>query len=141
MLKTPATRYVLIPNQYIGSYKVGFKAEHISREYLSRRGQATFKKEELVDLEYPVLGYGMKNVKLDGKEIPARILRVTEQLYVGKDVFEQGATKLTDFFKEQLEQFLTPELDELGKNIIEEFLAGASLSRLNELMPGKYIEE
>ncbi|MCI0502880.1 MAG: DUF4914 family protein [Fusobacteria bacterium] len=141
MLKTPATRYVLIPNQYIGSYKVGFKAEHISREYLSRRGQATFKKEELVDLEYPVLGYGMKNVKLDGKEIPARILRVTEQIYVGKEVFNQGANKLTNFFKEQLAQFLTPELDELGKNIIEEFLAGASLSRLNELMPGKYIEE
>lgn len=141
MLKTPATRYVLIPNQYIGSYKVGFKAEHISREYLSRRGQAPFKKYELVDLEFPVLGYGMKHVKLDGKEIPSRMLRVKEQLYVGKDVFEKGANILTDFFKEQLEQYLTPDLDPLGKDIIEAFISGKSLNDINALMPGKYIEE
>ena len=141
MLRTPATRYVLIPNQYIGSYKVGFKAEHISREYLSRRGQAPFKKYELVDLEFPVLGYAMKHVKLDGKEIPSRILRVKEQLYVGKDIFDKGANILTNFFKEQLQQFLTPDLDELGRKIIESFLAGASINELNKLMPGKYIEE
>ena len=36
---TPGTKYVLIPNQHIGAYKVGFQGEWIAREYLARRGR------------------------------------------------------------------------------------------------------
>ncbi len=139
MERTPGTRYVLIPNQYIGCYKVGFKAEHLSREYLSRRGQAPFKMEELINLGSPVLGYAMKNVKLDGKEIPSRMLNVAEQRYVGEEAFKAGSDILTNFFKQELKQFLTPDLDELGRKIIESFLAGDSIEELNAIMPGKYI--
>lgn len=140
MQETPGTRYVLIPNQYIGCYKVGFKAEHLSREYLSRRGQAPFKMEELINLGSPVLGYGMKNVKLDGKEIPSRMLNVAEQRYVGEEAFKAGADILTNFFKRELGQFLTPELDELGRKIITSFLNDESIEELNAIMPGKYIK-
>lgn len=140
MEKTPGTRYVLIPNQYIGCYKVGFKAEHLSREYLSRRGQAPFKIEELINLGSPVLGYAMKNVKLDGKEIPSRMLNVAEQRHVGEEAFKAGADILTNFFKKELKQFLTPDLDELGRNIIESFINDASIEELNAIMPGKYIK-
>ena len=140
MQETPGTRYVLIPNQYIGCYKVGFKAEHLSREYLSRRGQAPFKMEELINLGSPVLGYGMKNVKLDGKEIPTRMLNVAEQRYVGEEAFKAGADILTNFFKRELGQFLTPELDELGRKIITSFLNDESIEELNAIMPGKYIK-
>lgn len=139
MEKTPGTRYVLIPNQYIGCYKVGFKAEHLSREYLSRRGQAPFKIEELINLGSPVLGYAMKNVKLDGKEIPSRMLNVAEQRHVGEEAFKAGADILTNFFKKELKQFLTPDLDELGRKIIESFINDASIEELNAIMPGKYI--
>lgn len=139
MEKTPDTRYVLIPNQYIGCYKVGFKAEHLSREYLSRRGQAPFKIEELINLGSPVLGYAMKNVKLDGKEIPSRMLNVAEQRHVGEEAFKAGADILTNFFKKELKQFLTPDLDELGRKIIESFINDASIEELNAIMPGKYI--
>jgi hypothetical protein len=140
MEKTPGTRYVLIPNQYIGCYKVGFKAEHLSREYLSRRGQAPFKMEELINLGSPVLGYAMKNVKLDGKEIPSRMLNVSEQRHVGEEAFKAGADILTNFFKKELKQFLTPDLDELGRRIIESFLNDESIEELNAIMPGKYIK-
>lgn len=140
MEKTPGTRYVLIPNQYIGCYKVGFKAEHLSREYLSRRGQAPFKIEELINLGSPVLGYAMKNVKLDGKEIPSRMLNVAEQRHVGEEAFKAGADILTNFFKKELKQFLTPDLDELGRKIIESFINDASIEELNAIMPGKYIK-
>ncbi len=139
MEKTPGTRYVLIPNQYIGCYKVGFKAEHLSREYLSRRGQAPFKIEELINLGSPVLGYAMKNVKLDGKEIPSRMLNVAEQRHVGEEAFKAGADILTNFFKKELKQFLTPDLDDLGRKIIESFLNDATIEELNGIMPGKYI--
>lgn len=141
MQRSPETRYVLIPNQYIGSFKVGFKAEHMAREYLSRRGQAAFKHDELVDLGSSVLGYGMKSVKLDGKEIPNFMLDVSKQRFVGEEAFAKGSAILMDFFKSELQQFLTPELDDLGRAIIEKFSAGASVEELNALMPGKYIQE
>ena len=32
------TLYVLIPNQHIGVYRIGFAGEWIAREYLARRG-------------------------------------------------------------------------------------------------------
>ena len=141
MVSTPETRYVLIPNQHIGSYKVGFKAEWLSREYLSRRGQAPFKKSELHDQGHPVVGYSMKRVKLDGKEIPTRLLNVEEQKYkyIGEDGFEKGAKILTDFFKDELKAFLTEDLDALGKEIIEAFLRDEPLETFNRLMPATYI--
>lgn len=48
IVNTPRTRYVLIPNQYIGSYKVGFNAQWIAREYLARKGGADFKEDRIV---------------------------------------------------------------------------------------------
>jgi len=47
IIKTPKTRYILIPNQHIGTWEVGFMAQWIAREYLARRGKAAFKKENL----------------------------------------------------------------------------------------------
>jgi hypothetical protein len=44
---TPETRYVLLPNQHIGAWKVGFMAEWIAREYLARRGSAKFGREQV----------------------------------------------------------------------------------------------
>lgn len=139
MQETPGTRYVLIPNQHIGGYAVGFKGEWLSREYLSRRGHAPFREEELLDLKVPVLGYAMSKVKLDGKNIPIRLLNVAEQKYVGEDGFKNGAKILTDFFKEELKKYVEADLDPLGKDIIECFLRGGSIRELNDLMPGKYI--
>ena len=47
IVDSPNTRYVLIPNQHIGVYKVGFAAEWISREYLARHGGAKIRREHL----------------------------------------------------------------------------------------------
>ncbi len=47
IVNTPSTRYVLIPNQHIGAYEVGFNPQWIVREYLARKGSAKFKSEQL----------------------------------------------------------------------------------------------
>ena len=60
---------------------------------------------------------------------------------MGEEAFAKGSAILMDFFKSELKQFLAPELDELGKDIIEKFISGASVEELNALMPGKYIQE
>ncbi len=61
IVDSPNTRYVLIPNQHIGVYKVGFAAEWISREYLARHGGAKIRREHLEPARCPLLGYAMKD--------------------------------------------------------------------------------
>ena len=56
IVDTPETRYVLIPNQHIGAWKVGFMAEWIAREYLARRGSAKFGREQVGEALCPLLG-------------------------------------------------------------------------------------
>jgi len=139
MVKTPLTRNVLIPIKHIGCYDVAFKAEWVAREYLSRRGQAKFKRDELEAHGSPVLGYSMHKVKVDGKEIPKQLLRVFEQPEVGMDVFLQGSRKLEDFFRLELQNYLEDDLDPLGRKIIESFLNGDSLTELEKFIPCSYI--
>ena len=60
---------MLIPNQHIGVYKVGFAAEWISREYLARHGGAKIRREHLEPARCPLLGYAMKDLTIDGQKI------------------------------------------------------------------------
>lgn len=44
MMDCPNTLNILIPNQHIGAYNIGFMGEWITREYLARRsGTVRFK--------------------------------------------------------------------------------------------------
>jgi hypothetical protein len=44
---------------------------------------------------------------------------------------------LTDFFREELKAFLVPELDPLGKKIIECFMNGGTVSDYAKLIPSE----
>ncbi|HHU76169.1 MAG TPA: DUF4914 family protein [Firmicutes bacterium] len=119
MINTPETKYSLIPNQYIGAYKVGFMPQWIIREYLARRGTVHFKPEQKVPARCPLLGEALNTLKVDGTYITRRLLQVDRQHEVGEEGYDAGARILTDFFKEEIKQFLTPDLSGLGKKIIE----------------------
>ncbi len=116
---TPGTRYVLIPNQYIGAYKVGFKPEWIAREYIARRGSVRFRNEQLAAARCPLLGYTLDSLKVNGQTMPRGMLKVHEQLEVGPEGYDAGAKILYEFFLAELEQFSTPELLPLGRSIID----------------------
>ena len=45
---------------------------------------------------------------------------------------------LTDFFKQELKQFLTDDLNPLGKQIIEAFLNDAPLEDYLDLIPMRF---
>ena len=64
----PGTRYVLIPNQHIGVFEVGFMPQWIAREYIARRGGVHFKQEQLVEARCSLLGYGLESLKIDRSE-------------------------------------------------------------------------
>ena len=132
---TLSTRYILIPNQYIGAYKVGFAGQWATREYLSRRGGVKFRPEALKDSRCPILGYTLDSIKIDGNVIPKGLLQVNCQPEVGDEAYDKGAKILTDFFKEQLAQFNTDSLDPLGKQIIEACMSDASVEDYYNFIP------
>jgi hypothetical protein len=117
--KTPGTKYVLIPNQHIGAYKVGFKPQWLAREYVARRGSVRFRPGQLKPARCPILGYTLPQLKVNGQQMPKGFLAVHDQLEVGTEGYDQGAQILTDFFKQELRRFYTDDLSQAGRRIIE----------------------
>ncbi|MCX7821213.1 MAG: DUF4914 family protein, partial [Brevinematales bacterium] len=116
------TLYLLIPNQYIGAYKVGFMPEWIIREYLAKRGNAKIKPDQLTPSKCSLLGYSLEHIKFEGIYLPKSLLQVNLQPDVGDEAFEVGSEMLYEFFKEEIANFMTEDLCPLGKKIIECFL-------------------
>jgi hypothetical protein len=137
IIDTSNTRFILIPNQHVGVYKVGFMPQWIAREYLARRGSARFRPEQLVESKCPLLGFALDSLKVDGTFLPKGLLQVNHQPEVGNEGYEAGAKILANFFKRELKKFATPELDPLGKKIIECCMSDGNLNDYLELIPIK----
>lgn len=134
IIANPETRYTLVPNQYIGVWKVGFKPQLMMREYLTRRGNAQLRKDQYQAARCPLLGYELNYLTIEGAKIPSRFLQVYKQAEVEKAGYDAGASKLYDFFKAELAQYLTPELNPKGREIIEACLRGASVEEYESLI-------
>jgi hypothetical protein len=133
--RTPSTRYVLIPNQFVGAYKVGFKPEWIAREYIARRGSVKFRPEQLTTARCPLLGYNVPSLRVNGQKIPRALLCVHDQLEVGTEGYDRGADILIDFFKSELEQYRTSELSKLGREIIDICMSDGSVEDYVAALP------
>ncbi|MBM3581889.1 MAG: DUF4914 family protein, partial [Alphaproteobacteria bacterium] len=131
----PATRYVLIPNQHIGAWKVGFNAQWIAREYLARRGGAKFRPHQIEPARSPLLGYAMRSLQVEGVQIAHWFLRTETQAEIGAETYDAGARLLTDFFKREIATYLEDaDLDPAGAAIIRACLDGADLATYEKLM-------
>lgn len=135
IINTPSTRYILIPNQHIGAYEVGFMSQWVTREYLARRGSLKFAPEQLEESRCPLLGYSVGNLRVEGMDLPKVLLRTHLQPEIGNEGYDKGARILTDFFRKEIENYLTPELHPLGRKIIECCLNDGSIEDYNEIMP------
>ena len=133
-----ATRYVLIPNQHIGCYKVGFMPQWLMREYLARRGSAKFKLEQLIPARFALLGYCLESLKIDGQYIRKAFLRPETQAELGLGGYDKGAKMLNDFFKKEISKFDVPELNPIGKKIIECCYNDATLDEYLGIIPMRY---
>ncbi|MDQ2624124.1 MAG: DUF4914 family protein [Actinomycetota bacterium] len=135
ILEQNRTRYVLVPNQHIGAYKVGFAAQWLTREYLARRGGGRIWQDELVPARFPLFGYTPREVKLDGQQVRPTLLFPENQSRVGLTAYDAGAKIIQDFFAAELTQFLTEELDPIGREIIEVCLRGGGVEEYEALTP------
>ena len=135
MLNCPKTRYVLIPNQYIGIRKVGFSAEWLSREYLARRGGVNMKMERLVPARCALMGYSLRDLKIDGQSISSKFLRPERQETMGEEGYDKGMEILYKFFDEQLKTYDINQIDPLGQKIIEVFNNRGTIEDYCKLTP------
>ena len=133
---TPDTRNILIPNQHIGAWKISFMSSWLTREYLARRGGARFRPDQLVAARCPLLGYAPWHMQIEGTMVPRWFLQPETQPEVGEEVYDKGAEILLNFFRKELPQFQSAELDPLGKQIIECCMDGGTLEQYNAFMPG-----
>ena len=135
IIDTPGTRYILVPNQYVGAYRVGFMPEWLAREYLSRRGGVKFKPDQLVPARCALLGFSLKEMKINGINIPKELLQPQLQPEVGEEAYDKGAEMLKDFFKRELRKFLTDELNPVGREIIQCCLDDGKLEDYLRIIP------
>src|SRR5690606_1073525 len=135
ILEQNRTRFVLVPNQHIGAYKVGFAAQWLTRQSLARRCCGRIWPEERARSRFPLLGYTPREVKRDGQQVRPTLLFPEYQSRVGHKAYDAGAKIIQDFFDAELTQFLTGDLDPLGRQIIEVCLRGGSVEEYEELTP------
>ncbi len=138
IIETPRTTYTLVPNQHIGVWKVGFKPQLLMREYLTRRGVAKLRQDQYQEARLPLLGYELNYMTLEGSKIPSRFLKVYNQPEVGIEGYDKGAEILKDFFKQELQKFLSDDLLATGRRIIEACLSDANIDEYNEIIPVNY---
>jgi hypothetical protein len=135
ILAFPRTRFVLTPNQHIGAYKVGFSAEWLTREWLARKGGGRMRADQLEPARCALFGYTPTEITLDGQPVRRTLLRPEMQSWVGEEAYDAGCAILSGFFRSELAQFLTPELSDLGRAIIETCLADGSVEDYEALTP------
>jgi hypothetical protein len=119
IVQTPAVQYILTPNQHIGAWGTGFMPQWITRDYIARKGNAFFSKEQIEPARCHVLGYALNYMTFEGRTIPPWFLKVELQREVGTEGYDKGAEILNEFFNRMLKNFVTPDLDKLGREIIE----------------------
>ncbi|MFP4381642.1 MAG: DUF4914 family protein [Candidatus Sumerlaeia bacterium] len=134
IINTPKTRYILMPNQHVGAWKTGFMPQWVAREYLARRGNAPFQEGQIRPARLSILGYAVYSMRVEGTQIPHWMLEVQTQPEVGEDGYDAGAKILEDFFKETLEQYLSPYLSPLGRRIIECCMDGGKVNDYEEMI-------
>jgi hypothetical protein len=109
----------------------------MAREYLAKRGYAKFKDIDVVKARCPLLGYSLDHMEVNGQSIGKVLLQPELQVEMGTEGYDKGAKMLSDFFKKELAKFDTPELDPLGKKILDMCMDDATLEDYINVFPFK----
>ncbi|MCH8540237.1 MAG: DUF4914 family protein [Opitutales bacterium] len=141
IINTPAVKYILVPNQHIGAWKVSFMPQWITREFITRRGGARFDKSQMKGARCPLLGYLPSSILIEGRTIGSWFFEVDKQPEVGEAAYDIGAEILTEFFHKELRDFLHQDLSPTGRDIIECCLDGGTLEDYNKFIPHEVLSD
>jgi hypothetical protein len=137
IVDTPRMRYILCPNQHVGSWKVGFMPQWLGREYLARRGGAKFGPADLTPARCPLLGYALQQLIIESQRVPLSMLQVNKSSTVGDEAYDIGAAELDAFFRHQLSKFTVADLDPLGRKIIDCTMSKGTMADYESLIAGE----
>jgi hypothetical protein len=135
IMETPETRHLLFANQCVGAWRVGFMPQWVCREYFARRGTAKFKRDQLKEARCSLLGYTPTRFVVEGIQIPDYFFQVENQHEVDCEAYDRGAKVLSRFFENQLEKYRIPELDPVGRTIIDCFLSDGTVEDYETIIP------
>ncbi len=138
IINTPRTTFTLVPNQNIGVWNVGFKPQLLMREYLTRRGAARLRTDQYQPARCSLLGYELNYLTIESSKIPTRFLKVYRQPEVGFEGYDAGGKILQAFFRKEIKAFITEDLSDTGKRIIEACLSNATVEEYNDIIPMSY---
>jgi hypothetical protein len=130
----PRVHYSISPVKHVGAWNVGFMPLWIMREYISRRGGIRFTREELSPSRCTLLGYSVNKLVVESQMFDIGYMKVEHQPEVGIEAYDKGAKSLTDYFKAELRAFNQPELDPLGRKIIDCFEKGGSMQDFESMI-------
>jgi hypothetical protein len=134
IVATPAVDYILIPNQHIGAWEVSFMPQWVTREYIARRNGAKFTQDQVDPSRCSLLGWSPDTIMVEARQVGSRFFRVEKQPEVGVEAYDVGAKILADFFHKELKNFDSPDLNPLGKKIIECCFDGGSVEDYDKLL-------
>jgi hypothetical protein len=60
--EAPLTRFVLLPNQHVGAWRMDFMPQWLAREYLARRGGVKFRDDQMMPARCPLLGWSLASM-------------------------------------------------------------------------------
>lgn len=126
--------HIITPNQHVGAWHVGFMPQWIVRDVLLRR---RIDRSHLVPARCPLLGFALRELRVGDTELPRGFLQVEHQPEVEFEGYDRGAAAIGRVFETQLRRFLAPNLDPLGRRIIECCLDRGSVQAFEALLPGR----
>lgn len=138
---TPKVKYILVPNQHIGAWKVSFMPQWVTREFIARRGGADFDESAMRASRCPLLGYMPGSIMVEGRTIGSWFFEVEKQPEVGEAAYDAGAEILTQFFHDELRGFLHQDLNPVGRQIIDCCLDGGSLRDYLKMIPHEVLKK
>ena len=82
-----------------------------------------------------LMGYALREMKVDGQRISSRFLRPEVQEALGEAGYDAGAEILYDFFGKVLSEYNLEEMDPVGRQIIECFRDRGSVDDYCDIIP------
>jgi hypothetical protein len=73
-------------------------------------------------------------MRIEGTMVPQWFLQTNTQPEIGPEAYDAGAKFLTKFFHEEIKKFLVPDLDKLGRAIIDCCLSGGDVHSYEQFM-------
>ena len=127
MQRATNTQHLLIPNQNIGRWEVGYGSQWFVREFVTRKAAGpAFYPSEIEPAHLNLFGYELVSASLDGQSVDPELLHPVKQY--GMNAYNRGKESFMGFARPILQRFAThPDIHPTGRKILQWALKGGRI--------------